>query len=395
VNKLRLFRPVFFTFASIFALFIVAVPANAVQSGGIGGRPANPDPSNARTKSIFIYELKANESKADAILLMNNTDKEETINIYAVDGILTNSGAYSCKQAVESKDDVGAWVNLSETQVVLAANSTKQISFTTTVPATADVGEHNGCMVFQSNTDEGDVQGNVRVRTRQAVRIAVTIPGDLKKEVSVKSFTVGKLDQYQQFLLTAKNGGNVSADIDARVVLRTLWGSNVYNDGGGYPVLAQNDLQLNFLNEKPPFWGGWYKASAQVTYDTRAGVFSVDESGKLVTKKSSVITVFVNPQPAAWLIYAGFLLVVLGLVLFWIARRREQNIVATWPEYIVKKGDILTSLAADRGISWKVVARANRLKAPYVIASGDTIKLPEQPAPTKLDKKSRNISKKG
>jgi hypothetical protein len=395
VNKLRLFRPAFFTFASIFALFVVAVPANAVESGGIGGRPANPDPSNARTKSIFIYELKTGESKTDAVFLMNNTSKDETISLYTVDGILTNTGAYSCKQAVESKDDVGSWVTLDETQVTLPANSTKQVPFTTTVPAGIDVGEHNGCLVFQSDTDEGDVQGNVRVRTRQAVRIAVTIPGDLKKEVAIKSFTVGKLDQYQQFLLTARNTGNVSADIDARVVLRTLWGSNVYNDGGGYPVLADNDLQLNFLNEKLPFWGGWYKASSQVTYDSRAGIYSVDANGKLVTQHSSVITVFVTPQPAAWALYALITVLLAGVLTYAFRRHREQKMVASWPEYTVKKSDTVTSLATDRGISWKVVARANQLKAPYAVTSGDIIKLPAGVTPKKSRRKSKKTSVEG
>lgn len=390
MNKLRLLRPAFFTFASIFALFIVAVPANAVESGGIGGRPANPDPSNARTKSIFIYELKTGEAKTDAVFLMNNTSKDETISLYAVDGILTNTGAYSCKQAIESKDDVGSWVKLDETQVTLPANSTKQVSFTTTVPDGIDVGEHNGCLVFQSDTDEGDVQGNVRVRTRQAIRLVVTIPGDLKKEVGIKSFSVSKLDQYQQFLLTAANKGNVSADIDARVVLRTLWGSNVYNDGGGYPVLANNELQLNFLNENLPFWGGWYKASSQITYDTRIGVFSVDENGTLTTKQSPAVTVFVNPQAGAWVVYVLFAFIIVGLVYFWIIRRRELKMIAAWPEYTVKKNDSVTSLAGEKGVSWKVVARANQLKAPYAIAAGQTIKLPE----TIVVKKPRRHSKK-
>ncbi len=395
MKKLRFFRPVFFTFASIFALCILTVPVGAVESGGIGGRPANPDPSNARTKSIFIYELKSGETKTDAVLLMNNSDKEETFNVYAVDGILTNTGAYSCEQAVEEKDDVGAWVKLSETQVTLAANTTKEVPFTTTVPEGADVGEHNGCMVFQSDTDEGDVQGNVRVRTRQAIRLVVTIPGDLKKEVAIKDFTVGKLNQLQQFLLTITNTGNVSADVDARVVLRTLWGSNVYNDGGGYPVLASNDLELNFLNENPPFWGGWYNASSQVTYDTRAGVFSVDTAGQLDTKTSPTITVFVNPQPGAWATYAVLLLAIAGLVTFWVLRRRERRMTAQWPEYTVAKGDTVVSLATERGINWKLVARANEMKAPYALHKGDVIKLPTDVQPKKPRQTLRRASKKG
>lgn len=380
MKLLRYSGPIFLTVASIITLLLTTTPVGAVEGGGIGGRPANPDPSNARTKSIFIYELKAGASKDDAVLLMNSSEKQEKINVYAVDGILTNTGAYSCEQAVEKKDSVGSWIKLSETQVTLPANSTKEIAFTTAVPSSVDVGEHNGCLVFQSATDEGDVQGNVRVRTRQAIRVAVTIPGDLKKEVAIKDFSVDTSGNKQQFLLSVGNTGNVSADIDTRITLETLWGSTVYTDGGGYPVLARNDLQLSFLNEDSPFWGGWYSASAQITYDTRAGVFGVDENGQLVTKQGSAVTVFVNPQPGAWITYFLAVFGLAGLIAFLVTRRRERKDTATWAEYTVKKSDTITSLASEYAISWRLLARANNLKAPYALAKGDHIKVPTKVA---------------
>ncbi len=391
-------RTLFYSTAIALSAFVAVVgltPVGAADAGGVGGRPANPDPTNARTKSIFIYELSGGQSKTDAVLLMNNTDREETINIYAVDGILTNTGAYSCEQAVEQKDGVGAWVSFSESQVTLAANSTKQVPFTTSVPNGVDVGEQNGCIVFQSATDEGDVQGNVRVRTRQAIRLAVTVPGDLRKEVAVKDFTVGELNGLQQFLLTVTNTGNVSADIDARVTLRTLWGSRMYADGGGYPVLAGNDLQLNFINDKWPFWGGWYNASAEVTYDTRAGVFNVDKGGQLVTKRSEVKTVFVAPNAIALLIYVVLLIALAGLILLLVTRRRERRYINTWETREVAEGESVTSLAAHYGINWHVIVRANKLKAPYTLTKGDEIKLPKETKQTQPSEKKRSTTKKG
>ena len=38
--------------AAMIAGLILSVP---VSANGIGGRPANPDPNNPRTSSIFIY----------------------------------------------------------------------------------------------------------------------------------------------------------------------------------------------------------------------------------------------------------------------------------------------------------------------------------------------------
>jgi hypothetical protein len=392
-------RTLFYSTVIAVSAFVAVVgftPVGAVESGGVGGRPANPDPSNARTKSIFIYELAGGQSKTDAVLLMNNTDRQETINVYAVDGILTNTGAYSCEQAAEQKDGVGKWVSFPESQVILPPKTNLELPFTTTVPEGVDVGEQNGCIVFQSATDEGDVQGNVRVRTRQAIRLAVTVPGDLKKEVVVKDFTVGTLNGLQQFLLTISNTGNVSADVDARITLRTLWGGRTYADGGGYPVLAQNDLQLNFINEKWPFWGGWYNASAEVTYDTRAGVFSVDQSGKLKTLRSDTVTVFIMPNAMALLIYAIVLLGIAGLVTFLVGRARERREVEQWVSYTIAEGDSVTSLAAHYGINWHVIVRANALKAPYTLVKGDEINLPKEPKQTQpSEQKKRRAIKKG
>ena len=53
----------------------------AVSANGIGGRPANPDPNNPRTSSIFIYNLSGGASKSDQLYVQNGSDKEETIEV--------------------------------------------------------------------------------------------------------------------------------------------------------------------------------------------------------------------------------------------------------------------------------------------------------------------------
>lgn len=381
------------------ALCTLSAPVASAADGGIGGRPANPDPANPRTKSIFIYSLKATEEKKDAVLVMNNTSKEQVISLYAVDGILTNTGAYTCKQASEQKSDLGSWVTFSQPQITLPANTSREVPFTVTVPGQVDVGEHNGCIVFESASDEGDVQGNVRIRTRQAIRMAVTLPGDLKKEIFIDTFTVEPINGFKQFLLTVSNKGNVSADVNTKVLLKTLWGSTVYMNEGGYPVLANTSLQLSFVNEAWPFWGGWYKASSEITYDSRPGVYNVKGSEHLVTKKSSPLTVFVAPAPLAVVAYLVTLGALAASVVWMVRRYRENQRVAVWTERKVKKGETLTELAAHYNVNWRTIARANKLKVPYVLTEGDSLKLPAESAEpadqSKKVAKKRKPTKKG
>ena len=42
---------------------------SSVLAAGIGSRPANPDPNNPRTQSIFIYQLNRGASKSDQLTM--------------------------------------------------------------------------------------------------------------------------------------------------------------------------------------------------------------------------------------------------------------------------------------------------------------------------------------
>lgn len=379
--------------AAVTVLFSIASPLYAA-GGGIGGRPANPDSSNPRTQSIFIYDLSTGASKDDAVLIMNTTSQAQVVELYAVDGILTNTGAYACKQEVEQKSDVGAWVSFSQKQVTLAANSSQKVPFSLKVPGNADAGEHNGCLVFQSASDEGEVQGNVRVRTRQAIRMAVTLPGDLKKEITIKNFDVDRINGVQQFLLSVANKGNVSADVDVDVSLSTLWGSRTYQNSGGYPVLADTSLDLNYVNEHAPFWGGWYKATARVSYDTRPGVYNVTDNEYKKTVEASPITVFIIPHPVAFALYWSVVIIGAIALFFKIRRMRESKEIAQWVEYKTLKGDTISDLALQRGIDWRLVARVNKIKKPYTLTRGDAVKLPPLPEPVAKPKTAKPRTKR-
>jgi len=370
------------TYAVIAAsgLMLTATPiASAISTGGIGGRPANPDPNNPRTQSIFIYNLDKNQSKTDQVLVSNESDTTQTIDLYAVDGIVTNTGAYTCQQQSEANTGVGSWIKLSQTEVTLAAHDNQKVNFTITVPATADVGEHDGCLVFQSANDQGEVKGSVRIRTRQAIRVVETVPGKLHRSIAITSFDVSQKNGAQHFALNLQNTGNVSADVDTEVTLKNMFGSVVYHNGGGYPVLANKQLNLNFTNEKQPFFGGWYTAQATAAYDTRAGTFGTSDTTHLTTERSKAIVVFVAPSLLATILYLIILALIVGFITWFLMRRRTMRLAqTTWATMVIEPGDTLESLAKEHGVSWKQIAVINKLQAPYALIPGQTILVPEK-----------------
>jgi hypothetical protein len=370
-------------------LFGVVSTTSVYASGGVGGRPANPDPDNPRTTSIFIYQLKGGQTKSDQIYLSNGSDAQETVEIYAVDGVAANTGVLTCEQQVESRDEVGKWIKLAKSEATLAPRGNELIDFTVTVPANADVGEHNGCIAIQRKGDEGATTGNVRVKTRQAVRVSVLVPGKIHREVTVDSFKAEAEFQKQKFEVVLKNKGNVSADVDIALRLKDVFGNEVYKNGGQYAAIPNQKLQLNFEGDFKPFFGGWYTASANIAYDKRPGVFGTPDKRELLYAQGKDITLFIWPSPV-FLLLLG--LGVVGGIWFVLWRKRQQGYAKKrarkslkkssnqimWGPYTVKSGDTLTSLARKHKISVEKLAVLNKLSTSSKLQSGQRIYVPKR-----------------
>lgn len=358
----------------------------AVAAGGVGGRPAYPESNNPRTQSIFIMTLESGESKKDGIRVVNGTDTEQTIELYAVDGMLTDTGSYTCRQKGDPIVDAGGWIKLDKKFSILAPNSNEIIDFTVTIPSNgADVGEHSACVVFQTpdNEDVATV-GNISLKTRQAIRVAITIPGELKREVKIDSFAYkiddnpnnqnGKMPIYE---INLKNTGNVSADTDIKLSVKSLvFGREVFQDGGIFPVMAGNNLKLNFKQTKRPLFGGWYKARVIASYDKDPTRFGVRD-GETVTLKSEELTIFIVPSAVGILIIIGALVLLFAILAWLVVRRQQQYQARKHSEtYEVQAGDTLQQVAKRYQLNWRKIAKLNNLKPPYELMTGRTIFLP-------------------
>ena len=373
---------------TVIGTLVAASTVAAQATGGIGGRPANPDANNPRSQSIFIFTADRGETKSDAVLVSNNTGQTQTIQLYAVDGVVTNTGAYTCAQESEALQDAGAWVALSKQTVTLDTGKTEEVPFTVAIPANADVGEHNACVVFQLEGDEGEATGNVRIRTRQAIRLVATVPGELSRSVAIKSFELSNQKGNQVFSLKLQNKGNVSADVDAQVILKSLFGDIIYQNGGGYPVLSDQKLDLNFVNENTPLFGGWYYANAKISYDNRAGTFGTSDSSFLEVKETDRQLTYVAPTVAGAAIILSAIAIIVGAIVWLLMRRRERlNVFKHGHKYTVVAGDSLQSIADRYQVRWKKLASVNTITAPYTLKNGTIIRVPTKSKKITLSKR--------
>lgn len=363
----------------------VPISAYAVESGGIGGRPANPVASNPRTSSIFIYQLKPGQQKTDAVTVFNGTSKKQTIAVYPVDAVLSSGGAFACAQRADTQTGVGTWIKLNRESVTLGPNSSQKVPFTVTVPKKADVGEHDGCIAIQaqSQTNNSSKTNGVILSFRSAIRVVVTVPGKIVKKLAINSLKINRSSSQGYVIVpTVNNMGNVSLDANVRVGLDNVVLGRAASKNGIFPVLPASTASWNFV-VKRPFWGGWYHADANVTYNSNPNAELGMNQGATNSVALTSATIFISPSIGALIIYIAFILVLAAAVYFYIRKTRDiKQISATWESYTVKSSDTLTNLSKDRHASWQKVARANKIKPPYNLQKGQKLKLP----PLKKDK---------
>ena len=365
-------------FVILIGITVFANSALALDYGGVGGRPAYPRSDNSRTESIFVHTLNPGSIQGEGVLLVNNTEEQKTLLVYAVDSVVSSGGAFACRQMTEPKKGVGRWIVLEKTEVVLNSMTSETVPFTISVPYSASVGEHNGCIVIQEKKEKDEDQTGMVLSFRTGLRVAVTIPGKIIRDIEVAGFNV-ESQQEGGYLLqpSVKNLGNVSIDTDVQVVTKYFFGLEHIQHGGQFPILRGEISDWNFELKKP-FWGGLYRSSFVVEYenDPEAEI-GKETGGQKIRLEGPSVWFFSMPTLAALAIEIVVLLFVgFSVFLLLLSRKRKKWIRKSWVMYEVASGEDINSLAKNFDVSWKLLAKANKLQPPYGLKAGEKIKVP-------------------
>lgn len=386
---------------------LINLPVNAIIYGGIGGRPAYPNADNAQTKDIFVYQLEPKAIKEDGILVINNSQEEQTVLVYAADYEPSTDGGYACKQLGQENIDIGSWIKFKQPQIAteitdvventnadnesdqvniededftvadqpieitLAAQKQILIPFVLTVPDQTDVGEHDGCILVQKKGtelipgDDAAQKEGINLSIRTGVRVAVTIPGTIIKNLSLANFELLPRPQGGKIIKTSvRNDGNVSVDADVSVSVKDIFSREIQKFGGAYSILRDQTSVWNY-EVAPSFWGNFYQADAVIDYNN-----SEELNGKTAW-------FFMNPSYEASLIYVTavfIILVLIAIFIYYFLRRRW--IKKTWQDYKVEKGEKLKLIAKKYKVSWRLLAKANKIEPPYDLKANNYIKVP-------------------
>ena len=94
-------------------------------------------------------------------------------------------------------------------------------------------------------------------------------------------------------ILLSKIPGNVSADVDIKLIVKDMFGNVVYENGGQYAAIAEETRQLQYSSQLQPFWGGKYRAEISISYNKKAGEWGVSQDpNDLIIKTAEPIERF-------------------------------------------------------------------------------------------------------
>ena len=317
----------------IFALILPSL-VWATDFGGVGGKPAHPDPENALTAQWFVYNLAPGESVDDELLVRNTTNKEVTVKLYPADYVQSTDGGFALEQEVEPRDEVGAWIKLSEELVTLPAMSEATVAFTLAVPdePSLDVGEHMGGILIQEVDQSDNGLGGLQLLVRTGVRVYVTLPGTVEENIKISHFDV-TLDRDTRKGVVATsvtNEGTVSKAVTVKTdiehvypIFGRIWKKLPQNNARELQVIRDDELVSHFEFDMPWFAYAIFKSHVEYT----------DLEGKTQSITTEPIYRWILP-PKAWLMSTG--LGILSLSIFtllfighWIYRklRRKKKVV--------------------------------------------------------------------
>ncbi|MDD5109929.1 MAG: LytR C-terminal domain-containing protein [Patescibacteria group bacterium] len=375
-----------------FGLVLVVPVALALSLGGIGIRMKHQSASG-----WFIYELPAGASTTDTVVVQNSTDQEQALMLNSVDYQPTDTGAFGLKGSGAQQNDIGKWVQLSTTTFSLAPGEMREITFILAIPPDADVGEHAGAITVQATALRGSPSGQsgAFIATRVGQRIYNTVPGKLTRQARLVGFTVRDDPKlaYYEFTVVAVNEGNVTITPELKLHLDG-WGLVKVPPVGDpdrvdfpgfsffelqkfYPKVVPTKWQLprgtkeslkeveTYLRWRRPYVGR-FTAYVTLDYEGTDGPQSI---------KSEPLHFTVLPWPETGYVL-GVVVLLLVLMISWFIWRKLHHSGRGWQKYRVKAGDTLPLIAARCGVSWKRLAKVNRLKKPYAINTDDMLKVP-------------------
>jgi LysM repeat protein len=340
-------------------------------------------PSSSDTRRQFNFQISPGGTKKDSVIIQNNNDAPLTLLLYGADGTHSNQGSFALVNRTAVQRTVGKWVQFDSNAITLQAGEKKEIPFTITLPSTVTPGNYAGGIAAETTTVQSPAAGSaadsspasstgagVVISSRLVVKLFVSVPGQKNTLFSWDNFSRVVANDKQRFSLDFSNTGNTVIAVDPVIDVTGLFGGTPVEIKLPESSLLQSEtINVPYEWDQTPFFG-LFKATATVTFFEYDIVTNQNINPTVMTK---TISFWVIP----WLPVAIIIVLLLIVIAYFTNKKlRMKRLRKRSNTYEVQEGETIIGIAETAGISWRRLAKLNKLHAPYALKKGDKLQVP-------------------
>jgi hypothetical protein len=255
-----------------------------VQPAGAGG----PD-----GRRWIERDLEPGAVVTEHLAVRNLSDAAAVFALKAADGYLTDKGRFNMLASDQPSKDGGTWIAVQHT-VTVAANETKVVPFTITVPRTATPGDHPAGIAASVVSGAGTVQ----VESRVGFRVLLRAGGALRPALSADHVDVRYERSWNPLrsgtihvTYTAANTGNVRVEARGRAEVTELFGAHVRSrDVGGEELLPGGDHTTDTR-----IGGVWASGRLRTTLTLTPSILGTTGTGTAAAPTTVTVTTWAIP----------------------------------------------------------------------------------------------------
>ncbi|MDB5166807.1 MAG: hypothetical protein JWM37_879 [Candidatus Saccharibacteria bacterium] len=295
----------------VIALAVTALPSTALAAefGGIGIRPG--PAVSSRTAGSFHYDARPGTDMSDSLLVINTAQTSKRVHIIATKGHVTPDNHFWCEQLA----DMASWILPKDTISDYMPGQNSVLPFTVRIPATAQPGEYDACLVAtEEHTEVSGAKQAIRLQSRVAQRVTVTLPGTMNFDYGLSEPTLQVLSDQLVVSATLSSSAPVSLSVTSSA---RLSGAHV----SAHQILlprSRQELRLHRITR--PYWGGWYALRIDSTAVPTSPAMKIHANAM---HRSQTIRVFLWPAKAAIVDIVAVMIVGVSLVV--LAKRTAKR----------------------------------------------------------------------
>ncbi|MBU1018569.1 DUF916 domain-containing protein [Patescibacteria group bacterium] len=332
-------------------------------------------PANQEAKVWFIYENAPGDIIEDTVVISNSAAFAQTVELSAVDATQASGGGFALETVDREKDTIGKWVKFEEKVITIEPGEKVEYPFILEIPEDTPPGDYAGGIIIgphespeeETNANASGIVAVINV----GVRIYISVTGAEVIDFNWTNYSDTTNESGQHLLsYTFDNLGNVNMEANAKITVKNLFSK---------PQIVEKDFGTILPGEitspyqklweiAPPI--GLIKATTELNYK-RKRMFGSNEDE--YTTIEDTITFFIIPMREV--IISLIIFLIIFLVLF-IKHLKFKKTLTKCTKYKAIKNESITDIATKKVVDWKLLAKINNLKPPYVIEKDTIILIP-------------------